>query len=105
VSQKRLKEKRLDENGWMIVSHQPPTVVNRWRRRVGARVVLELAIVVASCGAFGAPPEAENLILLVGSAKFSTAAVLYLWLNKNIFMSTRKQNKSKTPAIIILRFK
>jgi hypothetical protein len=39
------------------VSHQPPTVVNRWRRGVGARVVLELAIVVASCGAFRAPPE------------------------------------------------
>jgi hypothetical protein len=37
----------------MIVSHQPPTVVNRWRCGVGARVVLELAIVVASCGAFG----------------------------------------------------
>jgi hypothetical protein len=37
--------------------HQPPTVVNRWRRGVGARVVLELAIVVASSGPFGAPPE------------------------------------------------
>jgi hypothetical protein len=41
----------------MIESHQPPTVVNRWWRGVGAGVVLELAIVVASCGAFGAPPE------------------------------------------------
>ena len=41
----------------MIGSHQPPTVVNRWWRGVGARVVLELAIVVASCGPFGAPPE------------------------------------------------
>jgi hypothetical protein len=40
----------------MIVSNQPPTVVNRWRRETGPRVVLELAIVVASCGAFGAPP-------------------------------------------------
>jgi hypothetical protein len=41
----------------MIVSYQPVTVVNRWWRGAGARVVLELAIVVASCGAFGAPPE------------------------------------------------
>jgi hypothetical protein len=32
-------------------------MVNRWRCGVGARVVLELAIVVASCGAFGTPPE------------------------------------------------
>ena len=38
----------------MIVSHQPPTVVNRWWRGVGARVVLGLAIVVASSGPFGA---------------------------------------------------
>jgi hypothetical protein len=41
----------------MIESHQPPTLVNRRWRGVGARVVLELAIIVASCGAFGAPPE------------------------------------------------
>ena len=41
----------------MIVSHQPVTVVNRWRRGAGARVVLELAIVVASCGAFGRSPS------------------------------------------------
>jgi hypothetical protein len=41
----------------MIGSHQPPTVVNRWRRWEGARVVLELAIVVARCGTFGDPPE------------------------------------------------
>jgi hypothetical protein len=26
----------------MIGSHRPPTVVSRWRRGVGARVVLEL---------------------------------------------------------------
>ena len=32
-------------------------MVNRWWRGVGARVVLELAIVVASRGPFGAPPE------------------------------------------------
>jgi hypothetical protein len=38
----------------MIGSHQPPTVVNRWRRGVGARVVLELAIVVGVYGCFGA---------------------------------------------------
>ena len=44
-------------NGWMIGSHEPPTVVNRWRRGVGATVVLELAIVVASCGPFGALPR------------------------------------------------
>jgi hypothetical protein len=37
----------------MIGSHQPPTVVNRGWRGVGARVVLELAIVVASSGPFG----------------------------------------------------
>jgi hypothetical protein len=47
-AQKRLKKQRLDEkrlgNGWVIVSHQPLTVVNRWRRGVGARVVLGLAI-------------------------------------------------------------
>jgi hypothetical protein len=55
--ERRLAEKRL-RNGWMIGSHQPPTVVNRWRCGVRARVVLELAIVVANCGAFGAaPPE------------------------------------------------
>jgi hypothetical protein len=55
--EKRLAEKRL-RNGWMIGPHQPPTVVYHWRRGVGARVVLELAsIVVASCGALGAPPE------------------------------------------------
>jgi hypothetical protein len=41
----------------MIVSYQPPMVVNCWWRGVGARVVLELAIVVASSGPFGAPPE------------------------------------------------
>ena len=44
----------------MIVSHQPPTVVNRWRRGVGARVVLELAIVVGGCGCFGATFEARG---------------------------------------------
>jgi hypothetical protein len=57
--QKRLDEKRLI-NGWLIVSHQPPTVVNHWWRGVGARVVLELAIVVASCDPFGAPPEGRK---------------------------------------------
>jgi hypothetical protein len=58
--QKRLDENRL-RNGWMIGLHQPPTVVNRWWRGVGAtRVVLELAIVVASCDSFGAPPRAKN---------------------------------------------
>jgi hypothetical protein len=41
----------------MIGSHQPPTVVNRWGHGMGARVVLELAIVAASCGVSGAPPE------------------------------------------------
>ena len=41
----------------MIESHQPPTVINRWWRGVGARVVLELVNVVASCGPFGAPPK------------------------------------------------
>jgi hypothetical protein len=55
------KEKRRDEkrlrSGWMSMLYQPPTVVNRWCRGVGARVVLELAIVVASSGSFGAPPE------------------------------------------------
>jgi hypothetical protein len=44
----------------MIVSHQPTTVVNRWRRGVGARVVLGLAIVVARCGCFGATFEARE---------------------------------------------
>ena len=44
----------------MIVSHQPPTVVNRWRRGAGARVVLELAIVVVGCGCFGATFEARG---------------------------------------------
>jgi hypothetical protein len=48
-------------NGWMIVSHQPSTVINRWQRGVGARtVVLELTIVVARCGPFGAPPEGQK---------------------------------------------
>jgi hypothetical protein len=41
----------------MTESYQPPPGVNRGRGGVGARGVLELAIVVASCGAFGAPPE------------------------------------------------
>ena len=44
----------------MIVSHQPLTVVNRWWRGVGARVVLELAIVVGECGCFGATFEARG---------------------------------------------
>jgi hypothetical protein len=44
----------------MIVSHQPPTVVNRWRRGVGARVVLGFAIVVGGCGCFGATFEARG---------------------------------------------
>ena len=44
----------------MIVSHQPPTVANRWWRGVGARVVLELAIVVGECGCFGATFEARG---------------------------------------------
>jgi hypothetical protein len=61
VTHERLKQKRMNEkrlrNGWMIVSYQPPMVTNRWWCGVGARVVLELAIVVASCGAFGAPLE------------------------------------------------
>ena len=57
--QKRLDEKRL-RNGWMIGSHQPPTVVNRWRRGVGARVVLELTIVVASCGPLEPLPRAKK---------------------------------------------
>ena len=47
---------KLLRNGWMIVSHQPVTVVNRWWRGVGTRVVLELTIVVASSEPFGAPP-------------------------------------------------
>ena len=51
-----MDEKRLG-SGWMIVLHQAPTVVSRRWRGVGVRVVLELAIVVASYGAFGAPPE------------------------------------------------
>ena len=54
-----LEEKRL-RNGWVIVPHQPPTVVNRWWRGVGARVVLELANIVASRGPFGAPFEARE---------------------------------------------
>ena len=58
------KEKRLDEkllrNGCMIVSHQPPTVVNRWWRGAGARVVLGLATAVARCGCFGATFEAQG---------------------------------------------
>jgi hypothetical protein len=57
--QKRLHEKRLG-NGWVIMSHQPPTVVNRWRRGVGARVVLGLAIVAARYGCFGATFEVEG---------------------------------------------
>ena len=61
--QKCLDEKRL-RNGWMIVSHQPPTVVNRWRHGVGAKVVLELTIVVASYGPYGAPPEGQKAPLL-----------------------------------------
>jgi hypothetical protein len=48
----------------MIGSHQLATVVNRWRCGVGARVVLELAIVVATstsrCGCFGAPPKGRG---------------------------------------------
>jgi hypothetical protein len=44
----------------MIVSHQPPTVVNRWWRGVGARVVLGLAIVWGGCGCFGATFEARG---------------------------------------------
>jgi hypothetical protein len=52
--------KRL-RNGWMIVSHQPPTVVNRWRRGAGARVVLWLATVVGGCGCFGAIFEARGV--------------------------------------------
>jgi hypothetical protein len=44
----------------MVVSHQSPTVVNRRRRGVGARVVLGLAIVVARCGCFGATFEARG---------------------------------------------
>ena len=51
--------KRL-RNGWMIGSHQPPTVVNRWWRGVGARVVLGLAIVVGGRGCFGATFEARG---------------------------------------------
>ena len=35
--------------------------IYRWQRGVGARtVVLELTIVVASCGPFGAPPEGQK---------------------------------------------
>jgi hypothetical protein len=59
VAQKHLDEERLG-NGWMIVSHQPPTVVNRWRRGVEARVVLGLTIVVARCGYFGATFEGRR---------------------------------------------
>jgi hypothetical protein len=44
----------------MIVSHRPPTVVNDWWRGVGATVVLELAIVVASYSPVGAPPEGQK---------------------------------------------
>ena len=42
-------------------------VVNRWWRGVGARVVLELAIVVGECGCFGATFEARG----AGPAKFT----------------------------------
>ena len=45
--------KRLDDRATPTTDR----VVNRWWRGVGARVVLELAIVVASYGPFGAPPE------------------------------------------------
>ena len=44
----------------MIVTHQPPTVVNRWRRGVGAKVVPGLTIVVGGCGCFGATFEARG---------------------------------------------
>jgi hypothetical protein len=56
MKQKRLNVKWL-RSGWMIGPHQSPTVVNRWRRGVEARVVLGLDVVVASCGPFGAPPD------------------------------------------------
>jgi hypothetical protein len=35
-------------------TNQPPTMVNRWWRGAGARVVLGLAIVVTRCDYFGA---------------------------------------------------
>jgi hypothetical protein len=44
----------------MIVPHQPPTVVNRWWRGVGAKVVLGLAIIGGGCGCFGATFEARG---------------------------------------------
>jgi hypothetical protein len=47
----------------VIVSHQPPTVVNRCRRGAGARVVLGLAIVEGGCGCFGATFEARLIYL------------------------------------------
>jgi hypothetical protein len=52
-------------------------VVNRWWRGVGARVVLELTIVVASYGAFGAPPEGLK------------AKRTRKWINKGPFTDTR----------------
>jgi hypothetical protein len=40
-----LDGKRL-RNGWVISSHQPPTMIHRWWRGVGTRVVLKPTIAV-----------------------------------------------------------
>jgi hypothetical protein len=57
--QKRLDEQRL-RSGWLVVPHRPSTMVNRWRRGLGARVVLGLANVVATCGSFGSSFEGRK---------------------------------------------